>query len=108
MRDTDPTVLGLPCRFPAAALFRPESRVQNIDQKRLFITGRTSKKFYPEFPVAAGKGRGDPPLFRRFGAVAASSSAIAASFFLPRRPLPRRPQPAIQCALFVRTGDRLV
>jgi hypothetical protein len=37
----------LPCRFPAAPSIRQESREQGFDQKRLFDTGRASKKFLP-------------------------------------------------------------
>jgi len=43
----DPTVFGLPCRFPAAPSIRPESCAQGIDQERLFDAGRTPKKFFP-------------------------------------------------------------
>jgi hypothetical protein len=33
--------------FPAAPSIQPKNREQGIDQKRLFDTGRTSKKFLP-------------------------------------------------------------
>jgi hypothetical protein len=58
-------IFELPCRFPAAPSIRPESRVQGFDQKRLFDEGRTAKKIYPEFPCAAGKGRGGPTRLER-------------------------------------------
>jgi hypothetical protein len=47
MPNGDPRIFALPCRFPAAPLIRPVSRVQGFDQKRVFDTGRTSKKFLP-------------------------------------------------------------
>jgi hypothetical protein len=47
MPNGDPKDFELPCRFPAAPSIRPESRMQGFDQKRLFDTGRTSKKFLP-------------------------------------------------------------
>jgi hypothetical protein len=59
--DVDPTVFEFPCRFPAAPSVRPENRVHDFDQKRLFGAGRAAKKFFPEFPGAAGKGRGRYP-----------------------------------------------
>jgi len=48
------------------------------------VRGELRQKFFPEFPVAAGKGRGGryPAVFRSFGATAASGSGVAASFFL--------------------------
>src|SRR5271165_5815504 len=92
MPNGDPTVFGFPCRFPAAPSIRSESRVQGFDQKRLSVRARSEKKFFPEFPGAAGEGRRYPVLFRPFRAAAASGSAIAASFFL--RPSCGRPPPA--------------
>src|SRR5271166_2047507 len=52
----DPTVFGLPCRYPVAPSIRLEVLVQDIDHKRLFGSGRSRRKFYPEFPGAAGTG----------------------------------------------------
>ena len=37
----------------------------------------SEKKFFPEFPVAAGKGRGGATCLRPFGAAAASGSGVA-------------------------------
>jgi hypothetical protein len=45
--NDDPTVFGLPCRFPAEPSVRPERRGQNIDYKRLFDSGQAQKKFLP-------------------------------------------------------------
>jgi hypothetical protein len=47
MPNGDPKIFELPCRFPAALSIRPESGVQGSVKKRLFDTGRTSKKFLP-------------------------------------------------------------
>jgi hypothetical protein len=64
MPNGDPRIFELPCWFPAAPSIWPENREQGLDQKRLFETGRTSKKFLPwvtlrgrerESPVTPGK-----------------------------------------------------
>jgi hypothetical protein len=47
MPNGDPRIFELPCRFPAGPSIRPENRDQGLDQKRLFDTERTSKKFLP-------------------------------------------------------------
>src|SRR6516164_6419901 len=61
MPDGDPTVFGLPCRFPAAPSIRPESRVQGLARKDFSVRGEPRKNFFPEFPGAAGKGDGAAP-----------------------------------------------
>jgi hypothetical protein len=47
MANRDLMVFGLPCRFPAAPSIRPERRVQDFDNKRLFGAGGAGKKFFP-------------------------------------------------------------
>jgi hypothetical protein len=47
MPNGNPRILELPCQFPAGPSIQSMSRVQGFDQKRLFDTGRTSKKFLP-------------------------------------------------------------
>jgi hypothetical protein len=47
MPNGDPRIFEFPCRFPAAPSIRSENRDQGFDRKRLFDTGRTSKKFLP-------------------------------------------------------------
>src|SRR6516162_6996834 len=77
MPSGDPSIFGLPCRFPAASSFSPEDRVQSHDSKRISRQRESEKKFFPEFPVAAGKGRGGATCLRPFGAAAASGSGVA-------------------------------
>src|SRR6516165_10039218 len=62
MPSDDPSIFGLPCRFPAASSFSSEDRVQSHDSNRIFEAARVREKFFPEFPVAAGKGRGGATL----------------------------------------------
>src|SRR5271166_813191 len=50
MPNGDSTVFGLPCRA-----------FDSIEESRLFCMGQAQKKFYPELPGAAGKGRGRRP-----------------------------------------------
>jgi hypothetical protein len=92
--------------FPAVSLPCPRFDLK-IACKALIMNdfsmqSELRKKFSPEFPVVAGKGRGGAtlPSFRPFGGAAASGSGVPVSFFCGR------PRPAAKWPLFVRTGDR--
>ena len=80
MPNGDPRVFGFPCRFPAGLRFDPRITSKVFIRNDFWVRGEPRKNFYPEFPVAAGKGRGGAtlPLFRPLGA----GLAIEAPFFL--------------------------
>ena len=57
MPNGDPTVFGIPCRFPAAPSIRPRRRVQGFDQKRFFGSGRAQKKLLPCVSLSGREGQ---------------------------------------------------
>jgi hypothetical protein len=47
MPNGDPTVFGLPCRFPAGSSVQLANRLQDFHQKRLFGAEASREKFFP-------------------------------------------------------------
>jgi hypothetical protein len=47
MPDGDPTVFGLPCRFPAGPSVRLANRLQDFDPKRFFGAKASREKIFP-------------------------------------------------------------
>src|SRR5208283_5514755 len=73
--------------FPAVSLprlrFDRKIAVKLLIRADFWCSGEPRENFSPEFPGAAGNGRGRyPALFRPFGAASATGSAVAVSFFL--------------------------
>jgi hypothetical protein len=47
MSNGDPTVFGLPCRFPAGPSVRLANRLQDFDPKRFFGAEASREKIFP-------------------------------------------------------------
>jgi hypothetical protein len=82
MPNGDPTIFGLPCRFPATPSIRPEDRVQGFDQKGLFGVGQARKFFSLSFPERQGKGGGGAASQRCAAAILPPSTLVTSAVVL--------------------------
>src|ERR1700741_234223 len=90
--QTDPSVFGLPCRFPAGPSIVAEGHGQVYDPTRFSAGGGPPKKFSLSFPARQGTGVAGPTPLCRLRPLGWPGAECGQGHLLPPCAAPQDPQ----------------